>query len=271
MTVTHAVTPTGPERAGRAGIGWAASDAVVMVQRSIRHLMRDLDSMLMSALLPVMLLLLFVYVFGGAITTGGHYVNYVVPGIIVLCAGYGASSTAIRVCTDMTGGMIDRFRSMPIRSSAAVMGHVVASLARNLFSTVIVVVVALLCGFHPTAGVGQWAAALGIISLYVLAISWLSVVTGLVAGSVESAAALGFVLLFLPYLSSAFVPTDTMPHVLRPIAAHQPVTPLIETIRGLLVGGPVGHSALVTVAWCLGTITVVAPLSAHLLRTRTRG
>lgn len=253
----------------RSSISWEVSDALVFVGRSIRHGLRNVDSLLMSVILPLMLLLLFVYVFGGAIDTGTTYINYVMPGIIFLCAGYGSSSTATSVCQDMVGGMIDRFRSLPIRSSAALGGHVAASLVRNLFSTVLVVSVAVLLGFRPTADPLAWLAALGVVALFVVTISWVSVVFGLLAKSVEAAAAFGFFLLFLPYLSSAFVPTDTMPAVLRAFSQHQPITPMIETLRGLLIGTPIGNSAWLTAAWCFGILVVVVPLSAHLFRRRT--
>ncbi|MGG6311657.1 ABC transporter permease [Paenibacillus macerans] len=223
----------------------------VFISRGIRHSLRDVDALVMAIVLPVMLMLLFTYVFGGALDPSGDYVNYVVPGIILLCAGFGASGTAVKVAEDITNGVIERFRTMPIQSLGVITGHVVASLVRNLVATVIVIGVALLVGFRPAAGFGEWLGAAGIIVLFILAITWLFAAIGLVAGSASAAGGYGFVLLFLPYLSSAFVATETMPGWLQGFADHQPITPAIETIRGLLTGAPIGDSAWWAAGWCL--------------------
>jgi ABC-2 type transport system permease protein len=249
--------------------GEAVSDSLTMIRRSLRHTVRNPDALLMAVVLPVLLMLLFVYVFGGAIDTGTDYVNYVVPGIILLCTGYGAAATAVDVAADMTEGIIDRFRSLPILSSAVLTGHVVASLARNAFSTALVVGVAWLSGFRPTAGPVEWVAVVGVLLLFVLAMSWLAVALGLLARSVEAAAGFTFFVLFLPYLSSAFVPTATMPAVLRAVADHQPVTPIIETLRGLLLGTAIGSSGWLAAAWCGGLLVVSYAASAALFRHRT--
>ncbi|MFB9278105.1 ABC transporter permease [Cohnella cellulosilytica] len=222
----------------------------VFVGRSIRLSLRNVEALIMAVMLPVMLMLLFTYVFGGALDPGGNYVNYVVPGIILLCAGFGSSSTAVDVSMDMTGGIIDRFRTMPIHSMGVVTGHVAASLARNLLATAIVIGVACLVGFRPNAGAAEWLAALGVIVLFILAFTWLFAAIGLVAGSPSAASGYGFALLFLPYLSSAFVQTETMPRWLQGVANHQPITPVIETIRGLLTGTPIGDQAWLAVGWC---------------------
>jgi ABC-2 type transport system permease protein len=260
--------PAGPptERPETSTVRWAVSDSLAMIQRSVRHSTRQLDSLLMAVALPVLLMLLFVYVFGGAIDTGGEYVDYVVPGIILLCTGYGAATTAVDIATDMTEGIIDRFRSLPIVSSAVLTGHVVASAARNAFSTALVVGVAYLTGFRPTAGPLEWLATAGVLLLWVLAMSWLSVCLGLLAGGPEAASGFTFLVLFLPYLSSAFVPTDTMPAALRAIADHQPITPIIETVRGLLVGTPVGSSGWLALAWCGGLLLVSYAAASALFR-----
>jgi ABC-2 type transport system permease protein len=229
-----------------------ATDSSAMIWRSLRRTSRDLESLMMAVLLPVILMLLFVYVFGGAIRTGTAYVNYVVPGILLLCAGFGSSGTAVSVCTDMVNGIVDRFRSMRIVSSAMLTGHVVASLARNLVAMTLVVAVAFAVGWRPTAGPVQWLGAAGLTALFILAFSWLSAALGLLAKSPETASGFTFLILFLPYVSSAFVPVDTMPSFLRGFASHQPVTPVIETLRGLLMGGPVGATAWVALAWCVG-------------------
>lgn len=240
----------------------------VFVGRSLRHSLRDGESLLMAIMLPVLLMLLFTYVFGGAIDPSGGYVDYVVPGIILLCAGFGASSTAVYVAGDMKAGIIDRFRTMPVRASAVLTGHVVASLARNLVATGLVVGVALLVGFRPTADGWDWLGALGMIALWILAITYLFAALGLASKSPEGANAYGFVILFLPYLSSAFVPVETMPPWLRWIAENQPVTPIIETIRGLLMGTPMHGQAWWGVGWCLGILLVSFAWGAWLFRRK---
>jgi len=197
-----------------------------------------------------MLMLLFTFVFGGALEPGGSYVDYVVPGIILLCAGFGAATTATYVARDMSSGIIDRFRTMPLRSGAVLTGHVISSLARNLLATAVVIGVALLLGFRPSAGVAAWIGATALIALYILAITYLFAAIGLAAGSPEAASGYGFILLFLPYLSSAFVPVDTMPTWLQWFADNQPITPIIETIRGLLMGTELGTEAFWAIGWC---------------------
>lgn len=248
---------------------WAISDSVTMMGRSLRHLARSFDSILLSVILPVMMLLMFVYVFGGAISTGTAYINYVVPGIILLCAGYGASQTALSVTNDLVRGIIDRFRSLPITASSVLTGHVTASVARISISTAIVVGLAVAIGFRPHANVLEWLGALALVILFVLAIAWLSVVFGLLAKTVEGAGGFSFFVLFLPYVSSAFVPTHTMPKALHFFAEHQPVTPIIETIRGLLLGTPIGNSGWLAVAWCSAILLLSYTLVRFLFRRRT--
>jgi ABC-2 type transport system permease protein len=233
----------------------------VFVRRSLIHSLRDPESLLMAILLPVMLMLLFTFVFGGAFTNGTSsgsavYVNYIVPGIILLCAGFGAASTAVAVNEDLTTGMMDRFRTMPIRGAAVIGGHVVASLARNLLATGVVIGVALAVGFRPSGGPLAWLAAIALVALYILAITALFAAIGIAAGSPGAASGYGFILLFLPYLSSAFVPVDTMPAWLQPVAEHQPITPITETIRALLMGGDAGPTVLIGLAWCIGILVV---------------
>jgi ABC-2 type transport system permease protein len=198
-----------------------------------------------------MLMLLFTYVFGGAIDPTGNYVNYVVPGIIILCAGFGSAHTAVDVATDMTNGIIDRFRTMPIRSINVITGHVVASLTRNLVATAVVFGVALIVGFRPTAGVTAWIEAIGVIALYILTFTWLYASIGIVSSTPAAASGYGFILMFLPYISSAFVQTNTMPEWLQGVAEKQPITPVIETIRALLTGGSVENHVWWAIGWCL--------------------
>jgi len=250
-------------------LAWGVRDSLTMIGRSLRHLPRNLESLLMAVILPVVLLLLFVYVFGGAMNVGTQYVNYVVPGIILLCAGFGAGMTAVSVATDMTNGVIDRFRTLPILSSAVLTGHVVASLVRNAMSTALVLGVAYLAGFRPNATPVEWVAAIGVLALFVAAISWLAVCLGLLAGTPDAASGYTFGFAFLPYVSSAFVPPETMPAVLRGFAEHQPITPVIETTRGLLTGTGIGMSLWLSLAWFGGLTLACAAWAAWLFRRRT--
>jgi len=223
----------------------AVADLLTMVGRCVRLSRRDLDALMMALMLPVMMMVLFVYLFGGAIQTGGHYphyVTYVAPGVLVLCTAWGAAQTGVGVADDMSGGIIDRFRSMDVSGAVLLAGHVVASVVKNLVSTVVVIAVALLIGFRPHADVLQWAAATGILVLFVFAMSWLSAVVGLITKSTDAAASFAFIMMFLPYVSSAFVPIKTLPGWLQGIAHHQPATPIVESLRGLLLDQPVGHN-----------------------------
>jgi ABC-2 type transport system permease protein len=244
-------------------------DSRILIGRSVRHIVRSTDALILSIALPVTVLLLFVYVFGGAIRTDTDYVNYVAPGIILLTAGFGAGLTATAVCADLTDGFMDRLRSMPVRPSSAVTGHVFASMVRNLIVTALVFAVAIAIGFRPQAGPQQWVGAIGIISLYVFTITWIAVILGMVAKNVDAASGFAFFVAFLPYVSSAFVPTDTMPGVLRAVADHQPVTPIIETARRLLLDQPIGNNAWLAVAWCVAILAVAIPISAQLFNKRT--
>ncbi|QHF93577.1 multidrug ABC transporter permease [Streptomyces sp. NHF165] len=241
----------------------------VLTGRAIRLTRRSPDALLMALVLPVLLMLVFVYFFGGAIQgTSDAYVTYVAPGVLILCAGYGASMTATTVCDDMTGGIIDRFRSMNTPGTAVLTGHVLASVVRNLVSTVIVLAVALAIGFRPGAGAGGWLAAGGILLLYLCALSWLGAAAGLLAKSPEAAGGFTFFVLFLPHPSSAFVPVETMPDWLHGFARNQPVTPVIESVRALLLDRPYGDAPWTALLWCLGVLAVALPLCAWLFRRR---
>ena len=253
---------------------YALTDTSVMVTRCVRRSLRDPEAFLTALLLPIILMLLFVYIFGGALNTGGAYVDYVVPGLIVLCAGFGAGTTAVAVATDMSSGIVDRFRSMPISGSSVLAGHIVASLARNLLATALVIGVGLGVGWRPTASPPAWAAAFGMIVLFILALSWLAAAFGLLVRSPEAATAATFLLMFVPYPSTAFVPARTMTAVLRPIAANQPFTAVIETMRGLWMGhtstgASVGHEAILAVIYCAAILIVAFAAAARLFRRRT--
>jgi ABC-2 type transport system permease protein len=252
----------------------AVVDSRVMINRCLLRSRRDPEAFFTALTLPVILMLLFVYVFGGDLSTGGAYVNYVVPGLIVLCAGFGAGTTAVAVATDMTNGIVDRFRSMPIRSWSVLVGHIVASLARNLIATALVIGVALGIGWRPTGSPLDWLAAIGIVVLFILALSWFAAAIALLARSVEAATSVSFVLMFIPYVSTAFVPARTMPAPLRALAENQPFTPIIETMRGLWMGHAsngtgLGHDAVLAVAYCLAILVLSALAAARLFNRRT--
>lgn len=253
---------------------YALSDTRVMITRCVRRSLRDPEAFFTALMLPVVLMLLFVYVFGGALNTGGKYADYVVPGLIVLCAGFGAGTTAVAVATDMSSGIIDRFRSMPLHASSILAGHIAASLARNLLATSLVIGVGVGVGWRPVASPAAWAAAVAMIAGFILALSWLAAGFGLLVRSPEAANAATFVLMFIPYLSTAFVPARTMPAVLRPVAANQPFTPVIETMRGLWMGhtstgSAVGHEAWLAAAYCAGILVMAVAAASWLFRHRT--
>jgi ABC-2 type transport system permease protein len=244
-------------------------DLVTMIDRSVRLSRRNIEAMVTSLMLPVMLMLLFVYLFGGAIATGTVYVNYVVPGVIILCAGFGSAGTAVGVSEDMKRGIIDRFRSMDVSGGSMIAGQVVASVLRNLASTVLVVGVAIAIGFRPHASMLGWIGILGLLVAFMVAISWVAATIGLLAGSPEAASGFAFVLMFLPYASSAFVPISTMPSWLHGFAANQPCTPLIEAVRTLLAGHTAGVEAAHALAWCAGILAVAMVGSIVAFRRRT--
>jgi ABC-2 type transport system permease protein len=239
-------------------------DTAVLTGRTMRHVTRSLDTIITTAITPIAMMLLFVYVFGGAIDTGtDSYVNYMLPGILLITIASGISYTAFRLFTDMQGGIFERFQSMPIARSSVLWAHVLTSLVANLISLVVVVLVALLMGFRSGAGVLAWLAVAGILALFTLALTWIAVIPGLTAKSVDGASAFSYPLIFLPFISSAFVPTDTMPGPVRAFAEHQPATSIVDTIRDLLTQQPVGTGIWTAIAWCAG-ILVVAYVFANI-------
>ncbi|MGW6982670.1 ABC transporter permease [Streptomyces sp. NPDC054932] len=244
--------------------------AFALAGRSLRISSRRPDALIAALMLPVMLMLIFVYFFGGAIDTGTAYVTYVVPGAMLLCAGFGAASTAVSVTEDMTNGVIDRFRSLDIGGIPILAGHVAASVVRNLISTALVLAVAVAIGFRPQAGPAAVLAAAGLLLTYITAISWLAAALGLLARTPEAAGGFTFLMMFLPYPSSAFVPIDTMPGWLHGFADHQPLTPVIESLRALLLAQPAGDAPWVALTWCAGITAVAMTLAAVLFRGRTR-
>ncbi|WP_255648692.1 ABC transporter permease [Nocardia australiensis] len=227
-----------------------------MFRRCARHTLRSRDTLIISLLMPVLIMMLFTYVFGGAINVGGPYLDYVVPGIMLLCTGFGSSITATSVSTDMTKGSIDRFRTLPMFKQAVLAGHVIEGVARNLAAIAIAVAVALALGYRPHAGLVGWLSAVAVIVLFVVAISWIAVALGLVAKNPEAAGGLTYAIMFIPYISSAFVTTATMPGWLRGFADYQPATPIVETVRGLLNSTGTGNNAALAVFWCAGLAAI---------------
>ena len=236
----------------------AAGDSATMLRRNLRHALRYPAMTLSTIGMPVVVLLLFTYAYGSALGAGiggmaaGSYIDYVAPGIILMAATSGAVATAVAVCSDMTEGIMGRFRTMAISRTSVLTGHVLGSMIQTLISIAVVVGIAIAVGFRPSAGPAAWLGAIGLLVLVTFALTWLSVAFGLVAKNVESASNAPLPLLFLPFLGSAIVPADSMPAGLRAFAEHQPFTPIIETLRGLLLGTPTGDSAVVAVAWCAG-------------------
>ena len=230
-------------------------DMGVMLGRSMRHITRSMDTVITVCIMPIAMMLLFVYVFGGAIQTGtDNYVNYLLPGILLIAIASGISYTAIRLFTDMQSGIFERFHSMPIARSAALWGHVLTSLISNAISVVVIILVALIMGFHSSAGVLSWLAVAGILTLVILALTWIAVIPGLTAKSVDGASAFSYPLIFLPFISSAFVPTESMPGPVRAFAENQPVTSIVDAIRSLLAEQPVGNEIWVALAWCVAVL-----------------
>jgi ABC-2 type transport system permease protein len=239
-------------------------DTAVLTGRTLRHVTRSLDTIITTAITPIGIMLLFVYVFGGAIDTGTiSYVNYMLPGILLITIASGISYTALRLFTDMQGGIFERFQSMPIARSGVLWAHVLTSLFANAIALVVVVGVAVGMGFRSSAGVPAWLAAAGILILFILALTWIAVIPALTAKSVDGAGAFSYPLVFLPFISSAFVPTSTMPGPVRAFAEHQPVTSIVNTIRDLFTQQPVGTGIWTALAWCVG-ILVVAYLFANI-------
>jgi ABC-2 type transport system permease protein len=249
---------------------WAISDSLVLISRSTRHITRNFENVLVSIVVPIMTLLLFRYMFGGAINTGDiSYANYVLAGVIVQGIAWNTTATAVNVCNDLNGGLMDRFRSMPMLGSAVITGHVVASLLRNLLSTIVVIIVGILVGFRPMAGLMEWVMAGGVLLLYILAISYVSALFGMIAKTAEGTTGLTFILIFTPYFSSAFVPTGHMPALLRLITENQPFTHITETLRALTLGTPIGDHGWWAVAWCVVILIVAYGVAGYLFNRKT--
>ncbi len=234
------------------------SDMFVMLGRSMKHIVRSIDTIITVCITPIAMMLLFVYVFGGAIETGSEkYINYILPGIMLMTIGSGIAYVSYRLFLDKQRGIFERFHSMPISRSAVLWGHVLTSLVSNGISVIIVILVALLMGFRSSASILDWICVFGILGLFTLALTWCAVIAGLVAKTTEGAGVFAYPIIFLPFLSSAFVPTETMASGVRAFAENQPVTPIVETIRNLLTNQSVGQEIWIALGWCV-VITVVA-------------
>ncbi|MFC5995127.1 ABC transporter permease [Pseudonocardia hispaniensis] len=247
-------------------------DTVTLTGRSLRHILRSPDTIITTAIMPIAFMLLFIFVLGGAIQTGSDsYISYQLPGILLITVASGISYTAYRLFLDLKGGIFERFRSMPIARSAELWAHVLTSLVSNLISLAIVMGVALLIGFRSGAGMLEWLAVVGIMILFTLALTWLAIIPGLTAKTVDGATAFAYPLVFLPLISSAFVPTASMPGPVRWFAEHQPATAIVDTIRNLFAGTPVGADIWIALAWCIGILGVAYAVSMVLYRRRTAG
>ncbi len=246
-------------------------DTATLTGRSLRHILRSPDTIVTTAVTPIALMLLFVFVFGGAIDTGAEAsVDYMLPGILLITIASGVAYTAYRLFLDLKGGIVERFQSMPIARSSVLWAHVLTSLVANLASLAVVVGVAFLVGFRPAAGVLEWLAVVGILVVYILALTWIAVIAGLSAKTVDGASAFSYPLIFLPFISSAFVPTETMPGPVRWFAENQPTTSIVDAVRNLFSARPVGADIWVALAWCVGILVVAYAGAVLTYRRRVR-
>ncbi|MFG1948756.1 ABC transporter permease [Nonomuraea sp. NPDC048826] len=244
-------------------------DTAVLLGRSLRHITRSPDTIITTAIMPIAMMLVFVYVFGGAIRTeSDSYISYMLPGILLITVASGIAYTAYRLFMDMQGGIFERFQSMPTARSSVLWAHVLTSLVANLVSLVVVMLVALLMGFRSSAGVLAWLSVAGIMLLFTLALTWIAVIPGLTATTLEGASAFSYPLIFLPFLSSAFVPTETMPTVVRVFAENQPVTSIVNAVRALFAEQPVGDDIWIALAWCVGILIVAYGFAMNTYRRK---
>ncbi len=245
------------------------SDMGIMLGRSMRHIFRSMDTIITVTIMPIAFMLLFVYVFGGAIQTDmDNYVNYLLPGILLMAIASGTAYTSYRLFMDMQRGIFERFHSMPIARSTVLWGHVLTSLVSNAVSVVIIILVALIMGFRSSAGILSWLAVAGILSLFTLALTWIAAIAGLSATSVDGAGAFAYPIILLPFISSAFVPTESMPSGVRAFAENQPVNSIVESIRALLSGQPAGNDIWIALAWCVGIMLVAYVLAMQVYKKR---
>jgi ABC-2 type transport system permease protein len=247
----------------------ALSDTGVMLGRSLRHVTRSVDTIITVTIMPIAFLLLFRYVFGGAIQAGTHnYVNYLMPGILLIAIASGISYTGYRLFNDMKSGIFERFHSMPIARSSVLWGHVLTSVVSNAISVLIIILVGLIMGFRTSAGILAWLAVAGILALFTLALTWIAVIAGLLANSPDGASAFSYPIIFLPFISSAFVPTNTMPAPVRAFADNQPVTSIVNTIRELLAQQATGNDIWTALAWCTGILILAYTFAMRAYRRK---
>ncbi len=268
--ISAILTKVSPER--RSSLYWALSDCWVLTRRSIKHITRNLDQLLSLIIMPIMFLILFRYVFGGAIDTGGiTYPNFLLAGVLVESLAFGSSNTTVNIVLDLKRGIVDRFRSLPMNSSALLSSHVMADLFRNTISSLIMVAAGFVVGFRPTAGPVEWLLVFGLLLLFTFAMSWFCAILGLLVKSVEAAQWISFMFIMpLTFVSSAFVPTDGMPAAVRLFADNQPFTQVIEAMRAWLVGTPIGNAGWLSVVWCAGIMLFSVPVATWLFRRRAR-
>lgn len=248
------------------------ADSSVMLGRSMKHIFRSMDTIITVCLTPIAIMLMFVYVFGGAMGAGmttAEYVNYSLPGILLISIASAIAYTALRLYTDIQSGFFDRFRAMPISASSALWAHVLTSLVSNALSLAVIFLVALLMGFRSSAGILNWLAVVGILALFTLALTWIAVIAGLTSKSAEGSSAFSYPLIFLPFISSAFLPTETMPAAVRVFAENQPVTAIVDSIRALLANEPVGNDIWIALAWCVGILVVAYLIAMRRYSRRT--
>lgn len=258
------------DRRSGAGFGLAVNDCRVLVRRSMRHFTRNGDELIQAVILPVMLLLLFRYLLGGAINTGGPtYVNYVVAGVIVLSVAFNATATAVGMASDLKNGIVERFRSMPMFGAAVLVGHVVSAILRNILSVALIIGLGFVVGFRPNATAMEWLAAVGFLLLFMVAIAWIAVLLGVISSGIEAASGYAMILVFMPYASSALVPSESMPLILRYYVDYQPFTPMIDTIRALLIGMPLDNSAWLALAWWVPILVATVALAITQFNKRT--
>lgn len=256
-------------KARRSRTSLAIADCAVLVGRDLRHLVRNPEQLIQAFSLPVILLLLFRYLLGGAINTGGQsYINYVIGGLFVISIAFNSTTTVVGVTDDLGSGIVERFRSMPMLLPAVLIGHVISAVLRSFLSLAVMIAVGLAVGFRPHASFAGWVGALAMLLLFVTALSWLAVILGTVATTAEGASGLGMIFVFLPYASSALVPVSTMPSGLRAVVRNQPFTPVIDTVRSLLTGTPLGNSAWLASIWWLAILAVAVPFAARTFRSR---
>ncbi|MGV9314347.1 ABC transporter permease [Streptomyces sp. NPDC003691] len=254
----------------RAGFASAVAHCWILTRRSLRHLTRSTDELVQAVVLPVMLLLLFRYLLGGAVDTGGPgYANYLISGVIVLSVAFSASSTAVGVADDLRNGLVERFRTMPVFGAAVLVGHVVSAVLRNALAVVLVTGTGLLVGFRPEASAAEWLTAGALLLVFACAVAWLAALIGVVSAGVEAAGGYAMVLVFLPYASSALVPSETMPGPLRAFVDHQPFTPVVDAVRALLTGTPAGGDVLAAFVWWVPVLLGAAAFTAHRFTRRT--